>query len=320
MTPLLIAAGTLRIDAVTAEVSRALAASGVQNILLKGPSISAWLYADGTPRPYGDTDLLVDLDAWAPAQQVLRDLGFVQTQAEFEHPRMRSYASDPWRRGGSDVDLHATLHGFGVSPAVAWRYLSRDTDVLRLGGVEVSTLAAPARAMHIAMHAAHHGLHTEQTLEDLRRAVAQLDDEVWTQAADLAADLQATEAMAAGLRLLPEGLVVATRLGIEDAASVESALKTSPVATAQGFGELATTPGLAAKLGIIRRELAPTPSFMRWWSPLARRGPRGLAAAYVWRLLYLTVQAPGGMRAWREASRQAHDWEAQRIRRHPPKA
>jgi hypothetical protein len=52
-------------DVATAEVVEALRAAGVRSIVLKGPSIARWLYADGQPRPYGDTDLLVspaDLD------------------------------------------------------------------------------------------------------------------------------------------------------------------------------------------------------------------------------------------------------------------
>ena len=74
---------------------------------------------------------------------------------------------------------------------------------------------------------------------------------------------------------------------------------------AAGFEALAATPGLFAKLRLVAHEMVPTRAFMRWWSPLARRGPLGLAAAYLWRPIWFVGHAPAGLRAWRRARRHA---------------
>ncbi len=48
-------------------------------------------------------------------------------------------------------------------------------------------------------------------------------------------------------------------------------------------------------------ELFPRPEFMRWWSPLARRGRLGLVLSYPRRWLWLALQAPRGLWAVRRA-------------------
>ena len=88
-------------------------------------------------------------------------------------------------------------------------------------------------------------------------------------------------------------------------ASVDALLRVAHVPLAHGFEELATTRGIRAKLAVLRQELIPSAEFMRWWSPLARRGPLGLAASYVWRPLYLALKAGPGLLAWRRARRVA---------------
>ncbi|MCA1711243.1 MAG: nucleotidyltransferase family protein, partial [Actinobacteria bacterium] len=65
------ALASLAVDAQTAEVVQRLHQADVPCLLLKGPSIAGWLYNDGTPRPYGDSDLLVPPHAYATAAEVL---------------------------------------------------------------------------------------------------------------------------------------------------------------------------------------------------------------------------------------------------------
>ena len=50
---------SLHVDKVAAAISQEFELRGIQSILLKGPAIARWLYGDGTPRPYGDADLMV---------------------------------------------------------------------------------------------------------------------------------------------------------------------------------------------------------------------------------------------------------------------
>jgi hypothetical protein len=74
---------------------------------------------------------------------------------------------------------------------------------------------------------------------------------------------------------------------------------------ALGIEELSKTPGLLAKLRFVLRELFPTPAFMRWWTPMARRGSVGLSVAYVWRLVWVFRYAVPAFRAWRRAQAAA---------------
>ena len=52
------AAERLRIDAATAEVLGAFDAAGVDCVLLKGPTLTSWLYPEVSRRSYVDSDLL----------------------------------------------------------------------------------------------------------------------------------------------------------------------------------------------------------------------------------------------------------------------
>lgn len=302
----LVAMWTLHVDHVVGEVVRALRTAGIDPILLKGASTARWLYADGTPRTYGDVDLLIQACEWQRAVGVLEGLGFHDRQGDMQHPGMASPASWAWtREEGADVDLHSTLEDVGVPAEALWRELSRDAVTMDVGGEDVRILSEPARALHIALHALHHGVQADRTLEDLRRAIATVPEATWHRAAELAQRLDAAAGLASGLRLLPEGEDLAGRIGVGSARSVRTSLKSIDVPLAQGFGELAAAPGARAKLEFIGRELVPTAEFMRWWSPLARRGRPGLVLAYPWRLLYLAARAPAGLRAWRRAVRDA---------------
>ncbi len=297
-----VTAWALSVDRLTAEVTHALRRRGVDSILLKGPSIATWLYDDDSVRSYGDCDLLVASRQIPVAQEVLRELGFADMMTPLAHPRMESH---DWRRGEDSVDLHSTLIGIHAHPDVVWNTLSVMTETARVGGAEVRVLSVPARALHVALHAAQHGRADQKPLEDLRRAIDAVQDETWFEVAAVAERLEATEALATGLRLLPAGATVASRLGLDFAASIESYLRVEDVPLALGFAHLKATQGFKARLLVVLRELFPTVAFMRWWAPLARRGPAGLIAAYCWRPLWLLARAVPGFWAWRRARRMS---------------
>jgi glycosyltransferase involved in cell wall biosynthesis len=295
-------AWNLRVDGLTSEVTEAFEKADIAAILLKGPSIADWLYAEDSARYYGDVDLLVAPEDWEDAQAVLRGLGFADDLGPLGHPRMESLTSYPWIRGSMDnVDLHCSLWGIEASPEVVWETLSAHTERQRVGRREVSVLAPGPRALHICLHAAQHGLNATQQLEDLRRALASLPPDVWHEAAEFAERLEATGALVTGLRLLPEGRTVVGRLNLQEVMSVTAVLRQPSVPTAEGFEQLARTRGVRAKLALLRAELFPTRGFMEWWVPLAARGRRGLVAAYAWRLAWLAWRTPRGLLAWRRA-------------------
>ncbi len=78
--------------------------------------------------------------------------------------------------------------------------------------------------MHVALHAAQHGLcgpephdHGTRTGADLRRAVRILSLADWVQAAELANELGVEDALAFGLRLDPDGAALAEELHLSTA-------------------------------------------------------------------------------------------------------
>jgi hypothetical protein len=291
------------VDARTAEVVRELRASGVRAILLKGPTITSWLYGESSQRAYVDTDLLVAEGQLAAAESCLSRLGFTKTEDYVESPAWRQ-AAVLWIRGsdGAAVDLHRSFDGVGVAPAKVWEALSASTEVMRLAGAEVEVLAPAARAFQIALHAAHHGTTVPKPLDDLGRALEVVDTETWRQAASLAERLGAFGPFATGLRLHPAGRHVAAELAPPAEQAVEVALH--PSASPRGalaLERLASTPGIHPKLRFVAREIVPTPAFMRYWFPRAARGGGWLALAYLWRPLWLLLRAGPALVAWLRA-------------------
>ena len=302
---LLKTARALAIDGSTARVVEALQAAGVDSILLKGPALASWLYDDGQARDYGDADLLVPIRKLPDAERALTELGLRQIPGQMLLLGPDEHA-DPWvAEDGFEVDLHRTLFAASVAPEDVWTHLWAATEPMSVGGMQVQVLTEPARALMVAVHAAQHGPEAEKPLEDLRRAIARVDDGTWAAAAELAGQVELTHTYARGLRLDPAGAGLAERLGLLDDRIIELAeAHGSRARLAVGFERLKRADGLRAKLSLLRREVVPKPAYLRWWSPLARRGPLGLAAAYVWRLLWLAWHAPPTLIAWRRVRRQ----------------
>ena len=299
-----VAAGNLRIDAATAEVLSALRAAGIEALLLKGASIARWLY-DGT-RGYTDSDLWVRPGAGRAADQVMQELGFEKLVDEGGLPDWWQEHGSHWSRSADAVcvDLHRTLPGVGVDTESAWRTLSVDDTVVEVAGYPAPALSLAGRALNIALHAAHHGSGWGKVLADLERALQLVDDSVWAQAAALAGELDAVDAFAAGLRLVPPGAALAARLALPANQSVEVALHAgTPPPVALGFERLAGARGPWAKAKVVARKVVPPPGFMRRWYPRAARSRRSLAYAYFYRPVWLLRNAPRGWRAWREARR-----------------
>lgn len=287
----------LAVDAVTAEVVSAFERAGVDSVLLKGPSIARWLYDDPTEREYVDSDLLVDADLAPRAHDVLQELGFRRGFGPLSHPGMERAPSYAWQRGKALVDLHETLPGAGADRRRVWALLRAGSVDLEVGGRPVRVPGEPARLVHVALHAAHHGAEAERPWIDLERALARVDGERWREAVVLAREIDALPRFATGLGALPGGRALMERLGLDPRLAVDDA---PDVPLAGGFRRLAATPGVAARARLVWRELVPSVAFMRWWSPLARRSRRGLAAAYAWRWIYLARHAPRGVAAARQ--------------------
>ena len=300
------AAHVLRVDSVSAEVITAMRRAGIRALLLKGPSTAAWLYGDGAARPYGDTDLLVAPEAYRRAGGVLRKLGF----------RSRAYAWEPdsqaWvrRSDASLVDLHCTLIGALAARDKVWEELTADTDTLRVGGIDTEVLSIPARALHIALHAAQHGDDYQRPSEDLARALRIADPKTWHEAADVARRLDAGAAFAAGLRRNPDGARVAQLLGLASGLPPAVTLRPktqAPVAFA--LNVLTNADERRTRARLLLRSVLPPPLYMRQWSAMhmtrwpaaLRRGLLGLSIVYLWRPIWVLLRLPKAIGALRRA-------------------
>jgi len=294
----LLAARSLRVDQLTAEIAGAFAAEGIESLVLKGPALAEWLYP-GEVRPYGDSDLMITPGDWQRAVVVLERLGFHNYLESLAHPRMESFASTAFLRGEDNLDLHCTLHGLEGSPGSIAAALMASAERQLIGGAELRVPGRAALLLNVGLHAAHHP--HGKTVEDLRRAIGHADERLWWQALEQARAFDGVAAFASGLRLLPEGVELARRLGIEGVRSTRYELRRQGIPTAEGIDAL-LSPGVGARqrLAAIALEFFPPPEFMRWWTPLARRGRFGLTAAYLWRPIWLLVHAPSGIVArWR---------------------
>jgi hypothetical protein len=302
------AAFTLRVDNVTAEVVTAMREVGIRALVLKGPSIVAWLYRDGAARAYVDTDLLVAAGSYRQAGDVLRVLGF----RSFGYSWHRD--SETWRRRGDTtiVDLHRSLIGISAPPDTVWEELATNTDTLRVGGIHVEVLRVPARALHVALHAAEHGVDLWHPLEDLARALRVADEDVWREAADLARRIDALPAFAAGLRFNPAGMRLAERLELPAERPPAVALRAGPdLPVAITLENVTSERGLRTRARLLLRALVPSPSYIRNWSTVRmsawpaplRRGSLGLGLAYLWRPIWILLRLPKAIFAVRRARR-----------------
>jgi hypothetical protein len=300
------AAHSFSVDRDGAEVATALEQASIPTVLVKGAAIATWLYSGERPRLYTDTDLLLPKRDWEAAKTVMKRLGFEDDLGPLAHPRMESGEGYPWARSdGAAVDLHYTLFGVGADPEMLWEAFWTGAVRERVGGVEMAMPSYPARLLHIALHVVQHGgKESSKSMTDLELALAKVPQDTWREASDLARRLEATEAFAAGLDLLPEGRALAAAIGAEPTHSAGPTLRLQGVPLAEGFQELSEARGLRAKVAILAHELFPNRAFMRWWTPLARRGWLGLGLAYVWRLIWLAYRAIPGFLAWRRVARR----------------
>jgi hypothetical protein len=300
----------LALDRATAHVMTSLTADGVRSILLKGPALTRWLYREDEWRSYVDCDLLVSPEDVRRAEQTLERLGFQREGLHSIRHDWDRYA-DSWRGPTAAVDLHHSMIGIGVSPTEFWRVMSGSTESMVVGGADVEVLGPGCRAFAVVIHVAKDGSRRSKARHDLGHAVTRLPLETWREALQVADQLDAREAFAAGLRMEPTGRELAARLGLPEVTPpVDVAIRRHGGAPplAAGVNWMITTPGVGNKLRVIGRKLVPPPAFMRSWKPIARKGTIGLAIAYVWRPFWVLWHVVPAVRSVLRARRAArHD-------------
>ena len=181
--------------------------------------------------------------------------------------------------------------------------LSRHTTPLVLAtGTQVDVLDVPARAAHLALHAAQSGRADTKAMVDLDRGLEQVGPSDWRAAADVAEALGAIPAFVAGLSLCEAGEALAERFDLPREKSVELELRTTGAPQESlFFVRLAEVAGSGSKLAVVTRKLWPTRAFMRANYPTAKRGRLGLLGAHLWRPLCLARRGPPALVTWRQA-------------------
>ena len=290
-------------DHMTAEVVTALRSGGIRSILLRGPATAAWLYDIPGERLYGDADLLVDPRWFDDARETLQRLGF--TSRSFKATPHEPWYNEAWVRQQTMVELHHTVSGAGAPPQAVWEVLSESVERMNVADTEVEVPDAAAKAVVLALHTTFHGIHDEPTKHDLSRALDRVPLEVWQRAAVLADRLDATAAFGTGLRLVAGGSALAAQLQVDRERSVEAEIRAES-APNMAYMLAWLTRGDATplqKLIVVARKLFPPAEFLRAGSPLAARGPLGLAAARVVRPFALLANLPTAALAYWRARR-----------------
>lgn len=294
------AADRLRLEHTATAVIRALNDHSVPSVLLKGAALAQRLYEPPESRPYLDVDILVPQRRRTEAGDVLRSMGFTDLYAGMD-PREHSPHSGDFQLGRTVVDLHWTLVGVKVDPEVVFDVLARRVARVTLLGEPITILADEGLALHLALNAV--GTHTgSRAFEDLARGLCKIPRADWLQAMSLAEALGATESLAAGLSIHPEGARLSAELGLPTQWSTEVTLRASGGPTmAASLSSIAATPGVRRKVSLVARKIWPTAAFLRHTSPIARRGTLGLFFAYLARPVGLARRLPAAARALRQS-------------------
>ena len=287
----LLAAQTLGVDALTARVFTAFEEADIDCVLLKGPVLARWLYEDGMVRSYGDADILVPETRLTDAKAMLATLGLtpfrgIATGRPVHAQRLSGDAGT--------VDLHHQFTGAHAPAQRFWNLVWKNTEEMTVGGRSVRVPTVSVRALIVALHAIQHGTGFDKSLMDLERALSIADVPVWEEARDLAVTLEATEAFAAGLRLIEPGNALADHLGLPSELPTEMALRREGSPTpALVIDWVVQQPGLTGKLGALGRAIVPPREkldpagtgslvgvYAAHWSRIARTAPQGLRRWY----------------------------------------
>jgi hypothetical protein len=278
---------TRTLDTVAAQVLAAFRQAGVDALLLKGRALAILLYRAGEQRDYSDVDLLVAPDDLDAAEATLRGLGYENGSSALGIDDIGGVVhADTWAMPGSNdqavIELHRWLPGARATPGEAWEALAARRAWIEIEGRQAAVLDWAGQAMHLATHAAQHGPGFPKHVDELALALERWPADVWDSAALLAQEIDATEAFAVGLRLVPEGAEVAERLALRSTAELDWTIRHRHARPRGTFHLQAFADARSARerVRILRRSLLPSQAWIMHQHPWARAGGLRVIAAY----------------------------------------
>jgi hypothetical protein len=286
----------------------ALAAAGIDVLLIKGAHLGLSCYRSPGLRPRADTDLLIDErrrdGAWRallalgyqPLPHVTGDVAFTQRQF--------------WRIDGAGcrhaLDVHWRISNpRAFADRLSWAELCRDRVPILRGGPHAFGPSAPHALLLACIHRTAHHHNSERLiwLVDLRLLAASLSPEGWQEVVDTAAAKGISQVVAAGLRAAQELVnapvppIVLHQLNLAPAPEpdMEDFVEGRHSAAAVIRSDWRRLHGWRDRVAFLREHLLPAPAYM-----MEKYGTRSRA---VLPLLYLHRVAAGW---WRWTSRQSN--------------
>jgi hypothetical protein len=179
-----IAGQSLKLRMLLSRTLRALAAQGVNPVVLKGYALGARIYPDALMRPSTDVDVFVREDELSAAA---RAMAMLELRAQDEHSRdyFREHHHHLTYSGQAGmVEVHFRLiTGFGAS--IDWSDLRAPFDD-QLEDVAFKRLSPEDDLCYLAIHAAQHVFSRLSWLYDLKRFVIVERELDWSRVTDLA--------------------------------------------------------------------------------------------------------------------------------------
>jgi hypothetical protein len=313
--PLVRADDPVALDAAAVHVIEAFAAVGIDALLLKGPALAQLLYLPGERRAYVDVDLLVAPGDLELARQTLARLGYRDASEALGIDDVGGVVHEeswvgvgPGAQNEVLIELHRWLAGARASPLTAWEALLARRTFIELQGRQMPVLNRDGLAMHLALHAAQHGPAYAKGCRELSLGLERWPQEIWKGAAVLAAEIEATEVFAAGLRLVPAGPELVQLLGLPADSRLDWEIRNADARPRGSFhlSEFLEARSLADRARVMRRALFPSPAWIAWQYPWAGRRGWRLVAAYVFHLLNALPTAARALR---------FRWDARRVGR-----
>jgi hypothetical protein len=284
-----------KLDSAAAGLFEVFTRTEVDGLLLKGAALARLLYDVPEQRHYSDIDVLVAPDDLPSARAALEELGYKNASELVAVDDIGGVIHGETWLGPVVIDLHLRLAGVNAPAERAWDALKARSTCIELGGTQVPILDRPGLAMHLAMHAAHHGDAYLKGRRELVRALDRWPLAVWREAARLADEIEATEAFAAGLRLVEPGAELAENLGLPPTSRLDWELR--QLKRPRGRFHLQAflqAPDLRSRAHVLRRALFPHPRWLVRQYPWARDRRIRIFAAY---LLHIARSPAWGLRA-----------------------